>query len=74
MPDPKVGYFAAKTVAILGYGLDAQDQAQLLRQNRIRVVIGLRAEDQAVEQARQDGFRVLTLWDAVAEGDVIQVW
>lgn len=74
MSAPNLGYFTGKTVAILGYGREAQDQARRLREHRVRVVIGLREVDDAVPRARADGFPVFTLWDAVAEADIIQVW
>ena len=74
MPDPNVSYFAGRTVAILGYNADAQEQAQHLREHSVRVLIALRLEDPTVEDARRDGFPVRSLWDAVSEADIIQVW
>jgi ketol-acid reductoisomerase len=66
--------FAGKAVAILGYGLDAREQALRLRASDVRVVIGLRENDLLCDVARQDGFTVLSLWGAVETADIIQVW
>jgi ketol-acid reductoisomerase len=67
-------YLHEKTVAILGYNMDGQEQAQKLRDRGIKVVVGLREGDPCWDEAEKDGFSVFDLWNAVDEADVIQVW
>jgi ketol-acid reductoisomerase len=67
-------YMTGKTVAILGYGSAAKEYANLLREKGISVVIGLRPIDDTWEDAKLDGFPVMTLWDAVESASIIQVW
>jgi ketol-acid reductoisomerase len=67
-------YMRDKKIAILGYNSDGETFARLLRDHDIEVVIGLRKVDEVWSRAENDGFRVLTLWDAVQAADIIQVW
>ncbi|WCK52309.1 hypothetical protein PP175_12635 [Aneurinibacillus sp. Ricciae_BoGa-3] len=67
-------YLRDKKIAILGYNANGETFARLLRDNDIEVVIGLRKVDEVWSRAEHDGFRVLTLWDAVQAADIIQVW
>jgi ketol-acid reductoisomerase len=63
-----------KTIAILGYSEIGQEEAANLRSNGINVLIGLRPIDDEWDLARNDGFSVKTLEEAVEDADVIQVW
>ncbi|MED4602828.1 hypothetical protein P9314_19525 [Paenibacillus validus] len=63
-----------KTVAVLGYSEDGADYAKHLREQGVKVVIGLREVDTMWPQAERDGFRVMNLWNAVGASDIIQVW
>jgi ketol-acid reductoisomerase len=67
-------YLDEKTVAILGYNIDGQEQAQKLKNRGIKVVIGLREGDPFWSEAEKDGYSVFNLWTAVGEADIIQVW
>jgi ketol-acid reductoisomerase len=67
-------YMKDKKIAILGYNTDGEMFARLLRENNIEVYIGLRPIDDMWSKAEQDGFSVLSLWDAVKVADIIQVW
>ncbi|BCJ88405.1 hypothetical protein skT53_33900 [Effusibacillus dendaii] len=62
-----------KTVALLGYDNIAIEQAKKLRELGIKVIIGVR-EGWNEEAAKQDGFQVFNLHEAVAQADIIQVW
>lgn len=61
-----------KTVAVVGYGSQGHAQAQNLRDSGVQVVIGLRP-GRSWEQAKQDGFEVLTVDQAVKRADVVQL-
>jgi ketol-acid reductoisomerase len=65
---------ANKTVAILGYGNQGRPQALNLRDSNIRVVVGCRdVNSQRALLAKQDGFEVFELGEAVAKSAVIML-
>jgi ketol-acid reductoisomerase len=68
--DARLELLAGKTIAILGYGNQGRVQALNLRDGGYPVVVGNRADVYA-EQARADGFEVLTLCEAARQGDVL---
>lgn len=67
-------FMSGSTIAILGYSDDGQWHAKELRNKGFKVVIGLRDIDPYWDEARKDGFEVHSLWEAVQQADVIQVW
>jgi len=70
-----VSFYKNKTVAILGYRENGgQQRAKLLRDNGIKVVIGLRQGDDYWVQAVRDGFDVFPVWEACDQAEVVQVW
>ncbi len=70
--DVDMSVLEGKTVAVVGYGSQGHAQAQNLRDSGVRVVIGLR-KGKSWEQAEADGFEVMSVGEAVAEADVIQI-
>ncbi|GAB7389174.1 hypothetical protein BSNK01_30120 [Bacillaceae bacterium] len=75
MKEQKVdlSYLHGKTVAILGYGNQGYEHAHKLRQSGISVIVALR-EGTPRDKWEQDGFYLTSIWDAVDQADVIQVW
>jgi len=71
--DADLNLLAGKKVAILGYGNQGHAQAQNLRDSGVEVVVGLRREDPDWAKAEKDGLPVVTLADAAAQGNIIQV-
>ncbi|PLR82262.1 hypothetical protein CVD25_14940 [Bacillus canaveralius] len=70
-----ISYYKNKTVAILGYRSNGgQQRAKLLRDNGIKVLIGLRVGDEYWGQAVNDGFNVYPVWEAAEQAEVAQVW
>lgn len=61
-----------KTIAVIGYGSQGHAQAQNLRDSGLKVIIGLRAGKSA-EKAKNDGFEVLSVGEAVKLADVVQI-
>jgi len=70
--DADLGVLQNKTVAVIGYGSQGHAQAQNLRDSGVRVVIGLRPGKSA-EKAKNDGFEVLSVAEAVKIADVVQI-
>ncbi|MBE3596325.1 MAG: ketol-acid reductoisomerase [Hydrogenibacillus sp.] len=61
-----------KTVAVIGYGSQGHAHAQNLRDSGIEVVVGLRP-GKSFEQAKEDGFAVYSVDEAVRRADVIMI-
>ncbi|MBU5343884.1 ketol-acid reductoisomerase [Caldifermentibacillus hisashii] len=61
-----------KKVAVVGYGSQGHAHAQNLRDSGYEVVIGLR-EGKSSVRAREDGFTVLPVADAVSVADVVMI-
>jgi ketol-acid reductoisomerase len=68
--DADIDELAGDTIAVLGYGIQGRAQALNLRDSGLTVIVGNR-EDAYREQARIDGFEVLSLAEAARVGDVI---
>ncbi|MEJ2209085.1 MAG: ketol-acid reductoisomerase [Anaerolineae bacterium] len=68
--DADLGLLEGRRIAVVGYGNQGRAQAQNLRDSGLDVVVGNR-EDEYAAQAREDGFRVLSIPRAAAEGDVV---
>ena len=61
-----------KTIAIIGYGSQGHAHAQNLRDTGHNVVIGIRAGKSA-ENAKNDGFTVLPVSEAVQQANVVMI-
>jgi len=70
--DANLEVFAGKTVAVVGYGSQGHAQAQNLKDSGVNVVIGLR-EGKSWNKAKEDGFDVYSVGDAVAQADFVQI-
>jgi ketol-acid reductoisomerase len=70
--DADLSVLKGKTIAVIGYGSQGHAQAQNLRDSGLNVIIGLRPGKSA-EAARNDGFEVLSVGDAVRRADVVQI-
>ena len=68
--DADLTVIADRRIAVIGYGNQGRAQALNLRDSALHVVVGNR-QDSYAEQARQDGFDVLSVAQAAAEGDVV---
>lgn len=70
--DAELSVLKGKTIAVIGYGSQGHAQAQNLRDSGLKVVIGLR-EGKSYETAKNDGFEVLPVAEAVSRADVVQI-
>lgn len=70
--DAELSVLKGKTIAVIGYGSQGHAQAQNLRESGLQVVIGLR-EGKSFETAKNDGFEVLPVAEAVSRADVVQI-
>ena len=62
-----------KKVAVIGYGSQGHAHAQNLRDSGVEVIIGLYRGSRSAEKAKEDGFKVMLVSDAVKEADVVMM-
>jgi len=70
--DADISVLQGKTIAIIGYGSQGHAQAQNLRDSGLNVIIGLRP-GKSFDKAKNDGFEVYSVADAVRKADVVQI-
>lgn len=70
--DADLSALKGKTIAIIGYGSQGHAQAQNLRDSGLSVVVGLRP-GRSWDQAKNDGFEVLSVADAARRADLVQI-
>jgi ketol-acid reductoisomerase len=68
--DADLGLLKGRTIAVIGYGNQGRAQALNLRDSGQDVLVGNR-DDEYGEQAREDGFAVLPIAEAVAQADIV---
>ena len=72
--DADVGLIKGKKVVIVGYGSQGHAHAANLKDSGVaEVTVALRADSSSVEKAKGAGFKVMTVADAAAWGDVIMM-
>jgi ketol-acid reductoisomerase len=62
-----------KTVAVVGYGSQGHAHAQNLRDNGVKVIIGLYEGSKSAVQAKKDGFTVMNAGEAAKAGDLVML-
>ena len=70
--DADLEHLKGKLIASLGYGSQGHAQAQNLRDSGLDVIVG-NVEDRYAETARNDGFEVVSIAEAVRRADVLLV-
>ncbi|MDD5111559.1 MAG: ketol-acid reductoisomerase [Candidatus Altiarchaeota archaeon] len=70
--DADLNVLSGKVIAIIGYGNQGSAQAQNMRDSGLNVIIGS-IEDSSANNARKDGFEVLSIADAAKKADIIHI-
>jgi len=70
--DADLSILEGRRIGVIGYGNQGRAQALNLRDSGLDVLVGNR-EDSYAERAREDGFPVLSIPRAVAEGDIVML-
>lgn len=60
-----------KVIAVVGYGIQGRAQALCLRDSKLDVIVGSPPGKASAEQAEEDGFKVMSVADAVRQADII---
>lgn len=71
--DANLELLKGKVIAVLGYGSQGHAQAQNLKDSGLNVIIGLRHGSARWKRAEDAGFEVMTVSEAAAKADVIQL-
>ena len=71
--DANLELLKGKVIAVMGYGSQGHAQAQNLKDSGLKIIIGLRPTSARRERALAAGFEVMTVSEAAARADVIQM-
>jgi ketol-acid reductoisomerase len=73
--DVDLSLLKGKTVSVIGYGSQGKAQANCMRDSGLHVIIGATHNSQYAgwENAKRDGFAVVTVEEATKMGDVVHV-
>lgn len=66
-------YMRGKIVAIFGYDDEGFEQARVLRDNGIQVIVSLR-QGSSSDRWVEAGFPIISIWDAADQAEIFQVW
>jgi len=71
--DANLELLKGKVIAVMGYGSQGHSQSQNLKDSGLNVIIGLRPTSPRRKRAMEAGFEVMTVSEAAAKADVIQI-
>lgn len=71
--DADLNLLKDKTIAIIGYGIQGRGQSLCLRDSGCNVVVSELEGTPNYEQAKRDGFNVVSASDAAKQADIIQI-
>ena len=60
-----------ETIAVIGYGIQGNAQANCLKDSGLNVILGLRKEGKSWDQATKDGHKVYEIPEATKRGDIV---
>ena len=62
-----------QTIAVIGYGIQGDAQANNMKDSGLNVIIGLKEDGNSWKKAQNDGHKVMTVSQACKEADIIHV-
>src|SRR5579875_931364 len=71
--DADLRKIADKTIAVIGFGSQGKAQAQNLRDSGMTVIVGLREGSRSADEARKEGFEVVSPDEAARRGDIVHM-
>lgn len=67
-------HLKGKTVAIFGSGSEGIEHARKLRANGIKVLVALRQGTPPAKEWEEEGYDIVSIYEAADKAQVIQVW
>lgn len=71
--DVSLNPLEGKTIAVIGFGSQGEAQAKNLKDSGINVIIGLRKNSKSTKTAKDFGFEVFSVTEAVKRADIIHL-
>ncbi len=68
-----LGILKGKIIAVIGFGSQGSAQAMCMKDSGLEVVVGLHAGSKSAKAAREYGFEVLPVSEAVKRADIVHV-
>ena len=62
-----------QTVAVIGYGIQGDAQANNMKDSGLNVIVGLKEGGNSWKKAESDGHKVMSVADATKQGDIIHI-
>ena len=62
-----------ETIAVIGYGIQGDAQANNMKDSGLNVIVGLKEGGASWKKAKDDGHKVLSVADATKEADIIHI-
>ncbi len=62
-----------QTIAVLGYGIQGNAQANNMKDSGLNVIVGVKEGGASWQKAQSDGHKVMSISEATKAGDIIQV-
>jgi ketol-acid reductoisomerase len=61
------------TIAVIGYGSQGHAQSNMMKKSGLKVIVGLRKDGKSWKEAKNDGFEVFEVAEAVKKADIIHI-
>lgn len=71
--DVKLDAIKNETIAVIGYGIQGNAQANNLKDSGLKVIVGVNESGSSWKNAKNDGHQVMSVKDACTEADIIHI-
>ena len=62
-----------QTIAVVGYGIQGDAQANNMKDSGLKVIVGLKEGGKSWKKAEADGHKVMSVAEATKQGDIIHI-
>ena len=62
-----------QTIAVIGYGIQGDAQANNMKDSGLKVIVGLREGSPTWNKAKEDGHQVMSVADATKQADIVHI-
>ena len=71
--DVKLDPIKSETIAVIGYGIQGNAQANNLKDSGLNVIVGVNESGSSWKKAKEDGHQVMSVQDACKKADIVHV-